>query len=112
MNAATLAAIAAELEAVVRSDPAVAEVYRARSVVVQSIAAGARAIGGQKPELSLVRLTWASDVLRAEISLGLRSGNSVSETVLRVHAACVAALTDRGFQDPEIILTVAHIETT
>lgn len=111
MSAQPMAALADELESVVRATPGVVNVYPVGPLVTTVLKSGAYALG-LRHEASPIALEQKGDRLRVTVSIGIHTMLGAPETARSATQAIIDSLAGHGIRHPEVHLTVAHIAET
>lgn len=109
MNTTQVADVAAEIEAVVRAVPGVADLYRPGSPVSNVLDAGARRLGLRAHAVPLVRVQRGDGEAQVEIALGIHSAAGAAATTQAVYRVVRDLLAVREHADARIVLTVVHV---
>ncbi|WP_156761149.1 hypothetical protein [Microbacterium karelineae] len=109
MSAEDRQGIPARIEAAVRAVPGVADVYPTGALASRIVDAGARLLGVRDGDAPLVRVDDGAGV-RVEAAIGVRAGDGAGDVVRAARAAIRAVLDEPGRPEPEIRLTVVHVE--
>jgi hypothetical protein len=105
------AALAAEIEAIVRATPGVRNVYRSGSLVSNVIGAGAVALGVRRSDEPLVAVARGDLGISVEASIGIDFTVDAGATLRAVHEAIDALLAAQTTPRERITLTVVYVQS-
>lgn len=105
-------ALAADIEAAVRTVPGVVAVYRPGSTASKVVDTAARLLGIRDEAAPLIRLAQTPDGLRVEIAIGVHASEGAPDTARRAHTAVQALLAHHSAPAAGIHLTVVHVDET
>ena len=110
MSAEERAALAAEIEAVVRSTSGVRSIYRSGSLISNLLRVGAEAMGVRREDEPIVSVVSVGEGVAVEATVGVDSGARSADVLNAVRAAVDALLGERGVRRESLTLTVAHVQ--
>ncbi|CAH0212606.1 hypothetical protein SRABI76_02304 [Microbacterium oxydans] len=110
-SAESNAALAAEIEAIVRATVGVRTVYRSGSLVSNVIGTGAVALGVSRSDEPLVAVAQGDLGVSVEASIGIDFTAAAADTLQAVHQAIDALLAAQATPRERIRLTVVYVQS-
>lgn len=109
LSAEGAAALAAEIERIVRATPGVRSVYRSGSLISNLLREGAAVLGVQKADQPVVSVLSGEQGVAVEASLGVDFRTPSADTLSAVQEAVDDLLAERGLRRDTLTLTVAYV---
>lgn len=111
MTSEARAALAAQVERVVRGTPGVRNVYRSGSLISNLLRAGAAALGTGGEDGPIVSVVSGGKGIAVEASLGLDVHSHASAVLHAAYAAIDTLLRAEGLVRESITLTVVYVQS-